>query len=117
MASNTIPKNRIDSADDLDNLSGYRGSIQGTALDEALDEHRFALWDAVAVIDSVRLALSQHFGRDWRAGVPNFERVLFMASRAVKDSADNLEAGTLEDRALEIARAKQSKQAAEVANV
>jgi hypothetical protein len=50
--------------EDLDSLLGYRGSIQFTPLDTALDEQRKVLWGAQAVIDLAAAALEQHFGSD-----------------------------------------------------
>jgi len=39
--------------EELDKLSGYAGSIQGTPLDTAIDEQREALWLAQSIIDTV----------------------------------------------------------------
>lgn len=96
------------SVEDLDRLSGYTGSIQGTPLDTALDEQREALWLAQSLIDTLAPALIRVFGDDgdWQAKFPEFPRVLRESSRIIRNAADNLKSGILEDRALAIARAR-----------
>jgi hypothetical protein len=56
-----------------------------------------------AIVDVTAEALNRHFG-DWPAGVPNFPKALEQTSRMIDVVTDALDAGTLEDRALEIAR-------------
>jgi hypothetical protein len=114
MSKSILPKSRKSAApikpgslEDLNRLLGYAGSIQGSALDGALDEQRRKLWEATAVIESVAGALLQHFRGSWPADVPEFNRALSMAARTVYAAAGDLEAGILEDRALAIARAKE----------
>lgn len=94
---------------ELDKLTGYKGSIQGTSLERALDEQRTGLFLAGAMVDTVRSTLEQEFGHDWPAKYPEFPRVLREVSRIIDDTAGNLEAGVLEDRALEMARAEPSE--------
>ena len=95
----------IGRTDDLTKLSGYEGSIQGTTLDTALEELRTALFEAKSIIDSVAHAIEREFGHDCPAGRPEFPRALRTAGRMLDTVADGMEAGTLEDRGLEIARA------------
>ena len=96
--------------EDLDKLCGYSGSIQGTPLEDALDEQRESLWDAKALLETLSLALVQHFGMEgaWPASVPEYQRVLDRARNIVNDISASLEAAVLEDRALAIARAEKA---------
>ena len=96
---------RVQHVDELTKLSGYDGSIQGTPLQTALDERRVEIWEAQAIIESVAHALEREFGQDWPAGRPNFPMALRAASRILEKTSGDLDAGTLEDRGLEIARA------------
>jgi hypothetical protein len=93
--------------EDLDRLSDYTGSIQGTPLDTAIDEQREALWLAQSIVDAVASSLMRVFGDDgdWCAKFPDFPRVLREVSRIIGNAANDLESGILEDRALAIARA------------
>jgi hypothetical protein len=93
------------SSADLDKLSGYSGSIQGTPLETALDEQREALWLARSIVDTTTGSLEREFGKDWPAKLPEFPRALREVSRLVNTIAGNLESAVLEDRALEIGRA------------
>lgn len=105
--SNSIPAQRaaVQRAEhaiilgELNRLKGYSGSIQGTSLDTALDEQRFRCWEVASIIETVAISLKALYGEaddGWRA--------LGVAARMVKEVADDLESGMLEDRALEIAR-------------
>jgi len=98
--------------DELATLLGYVGSIQGTPLDEAIDEQRRVLWGARAVIDLAAAALEQHFGTDWPSSVPHYAMALRNASETIDNATGALEGGVLEDRALAIARAEKTAQAA-----
>lgn len=96
------------SGDDLDRLLGYIGSIKGTPLEDALDEQRRELGDAQAIVEMCLGALKERFG-DWPADQPQYNRALGRVVKILGDAADALEASTLEDRALAIAREKESK--------
>lgn len=102
----TMPK--PGSLEDLDRLSGYTGSIQGTHLDTAIDEQRTALWFAQSVIDLAVGSLENEFGVDWPAKLPDFPRALREVSRIISSVTGSLETAVLEDRALEIARAAEA---------
>ena len=92
---------------DLDRLAGYTGTIQGTPLDTAIDDQRSRLWAAQSIVDMVIGSLQNHFDEAWPADIPDFPRALREASRVIGEVAGDLEAGVLEDRALEIARAEE----------
>jgi hypothetical protein len=96
--------------EELTKLMGYNGSIQATPLETTLDEHRMSLFEARSIIDSVAHAIEREFGQDCPADRPEFPRALRIASRMLDNVAGGLEAGTLEDRALEIARASAAKE-------
>jgi hypothetical protein len=99
MAKKIVPRE-----DELSKLTGYDGSIQGTPLESALDEHRTALFEAQSIVASVAHAIEREFGQDTPAGCPEFPRALRIVSRMLDDVAGGLEAGTLEDRGIAIAR-------------
>jgi hypothetical protein len=101
-----------DPVSELTKLMGYDGSIQGTPLESALDEHRTSLFEAASIIESVAHAIEREFGQDCPVARPEFPRALRVASRMLDSVAGGLEAGTLEDRGLAIAR----ENAKEVAN-
>jgi hypothetical protein len=110
MVNLTIVGSSVASGDDLTKLMGYAGSIQCTPLDTALEELRMALFEANSIIDSVAHAIEREFGQDCPAGRPEFPRALRTASRMIDHVAGALDAGTLEDRGLEIARANADKE-------
>jgi hypothetical protein len=87
----------------LAKLSGYRGSIQGTPLDAALDKQRFAVWEAQAIIDCATTSMREHFG-EWPESLANWALALKRASKVLEDAAMSLDAGVLEDRGLAMAR-------------
>jgi hypothetical protein len=89
--------------EELDRLAGYKGTIQGTPLDSALDEQRSAIWEAQAIIDCAATSMCEHFG-DWPAGLTEWPLALQRASKVLEDVTFVLDAGVLEDRALAIAR-------------
>jgi len=92
---------------ELDKLMGYQGSIQGTPVDEAIEEQRMALWQAQAIVDLAIGALEQQFAPNggWPSSFANFPMALRQVSATIEDVTSALEGGTLEDRGLEIARA------------
>lgn len=94
---------------ELTKLMGYSGSIQCTPLDTALDELRVALFEANSIIECVAHAIEREFGQDCPADRPEFPRALRTASRMLDSVAGGLEAGTLEDRGLAIARASEKE--------
>ena len=94
------------SAQSIDELKGYTGSIQGRPIEEALDEHRLALWEAKAILETVSAALEKQFGESWPAGIIQFPLALQRVCRVIDDTTDGLEASVLEERALSIARSK-----------
>jgi len=98
---------------DLDKLMGYQGTIQGTPLDEALEEQRMALWEAQAIVDLAVVALEQQLAPDggWPSRFANFPMALRQVSATMEEIATNLEGGTLEDRGLEIAGADANTEA------
>lgn len=102
---------RTETPHKLDQLLGYAGTIQGTPLDDALDEQREALWLAQSMVDTVAAALIRVFGDDgdWKEMYPDFPRLLDQTSLVIANAATNLEAGYLEDRALAIARVAESQ--------
>jgi hypothetical protein len=100
-----LPVPQESASAELTRLSGYDGSIQGTPLEKALDERRIEIWEAQSIIESVAHAIEREFGQDWPAGRPNFPLALRAAGRILEKASGDLEAGTLEDRGLEIARA------------
>lgn len=89
---------------DLDRLSGYSGSLQGTVIDETLDEQRSVLWEAQAILELSAKALEGEFGRDWPSNTPNYAMVLRRAAATIDQATGALECGVLEDRGLAIAR-------------
>lgn len=88
-----------------DQLGGYEGSIQGTTVERALDEQREALWLAQSIVDSIAGSLNNMFGKDWPAKFPDWPRALRGVSRMVDTATGAMEAGVLEDRAVELAGA------------
>jgi hypothetical protein len=92
-----------DTAEVLDQLSGYSGSIAGTPVDEALDELRDRIFDAQSIVEIASRAL-QDLSEDGKE--PGYTRALGNVRKSLDEIAAGLEAGTLEDRALAIARAK-----------
>ena len=115
MSGDTPTRNDSSTAEELDQLTGYSGSIQGTPLDSALDEQREALWGAQAIIDMAAAALERHFGTDWPCDVPHYSMALRNASETIDQVAGALEAGVLEDRALAIARRSSAEKVPELA--
>ena len=95
-----------DTAEQLDKLMGYRGSIEGTPLAKALDEQRMVLWEAQAIVDMTAGALDSKFGDEcnWPDNLPNFPMALRRVSRIIDEVTNSLEDGNLEDRGLAIAR-------------
>jgi hypothetical protein len=78
-------------------------SLNLSDLEAAIDEQRFRCWESAAIVESVALALKDHFGGDWPAGVPEFHRALHVVARTMSAMADDLEPGPLEERAKQIA--------------
>jgi len=89
---------------DLDRLTGYSGSIQGTPLDEALDEQRVVLIGAQGILKHALELIGDcsAYGSIAIRG----------ALKSIEAVTAALDAGTLEDRALAIARARQAGSAA-----
>lgn len=102
----------VESPERLDQLSGYKGSIQGTPLEAALDEQRNILCAAHAMIFTTAHALEREFGSDWPVIYPNFPSVLRQAAELVDQVSGDLEAGVIEDRGLAIARADEQEEIA-----
>jgi hypothetical protein len=95
------------SAEDLDRLMGYQGSIAGTPVDEALDEQRDLIHQAQAVISCANEYISYLEDEDnWRP-----QRALDAAFTMLDGVQKTLDASNLEDRGLAIARAKSTESA------
>ena len=103
---------RVETLEELGALLGYSGSIQGTPLDDALDEQRGSLWQAAAIVEMVCGSMSEHFG-DWPNDGPDFKNALVVAKRIIDDATSGLEGGVLEDRGLAIARERRDAEVAE----
>ena len=67
------------------------------------------LFEADALIETTAMALEHHFGDAWPAGVPEFQRVLFVALRLVREAYGSLDYSTVKERAEEIAKAELAK--------
>lgn len=63
------------------------------------------LFEADALVETTAIALQHHFGGDWPAGVPEFQRVLFVVSRLIREAYGSLDYSTVKKRAGEIAKA------------
>jgi hypothetical protein len=72
-------------------------------LEDAIDEQRYKCWESAAILQSVAIAINQHFGGEWPASVPEFHRALHVVIRTISTMADDLEMPALEDRAEQIA--------------
>ena len=55
------------------------------------------LFDAVAIIDSVALALKAHIGPDWPASIPYFPDALKTAASLITDAADEMDFSEFSD--------------------
>jgi hypothetical protein len=101
---NPVPDVTLESAEELEKLLGYQGSIQCTPLQTALDEQQAALYEAQAVIEVAATALNMKLVE---LGVPEEWRpqlALDAAAKMIGNVAEAIEAGRLEDRAIAIAR-------------
>ena len=96
--------NGAGSLTELDRLSGYGGSIQGTPLDEALEEQRTAIHTAQAVI----VCANEYISHLTQGGADEWcpQLALDAAKKMLDEVWEALDAGNLEDRALAIARGK-----------
>jgi hypothetical protein len=100
---------KVASYDELTKLMGYDGSIQCTPIETALDERRQEIWEAQSIITCVAHALEREFGTDWPVDRPNYPMALRTANRILEKASGDLEAGTLEDRGIEIAGAAEKE--------
>lgn len=84
-----------------DNVTSIRPAAPSlnSHIEAAIDEQRLKCWEAAAIVESVALALKQHYGGDWPAHIPEFHRALGVAVRTIAGIADDLEAPCLEERA------------------
>ena|ERR1700734_1351746 len=71
-------------------------------LEAAIDEQRYLLFDATALVEVVVHALEREFGQDWPAKYPEFPRVLRQARKLIDSASGDLELGVLLERGLEI---------------
>jgi hypothetical protein len=87
-------------ADDLDELTGYSGSIQGTPLDTALDQQRERIWAAVALLRTTAQALQLQFNvnASWPVDIPEYHLGLNAVADMLNDLTDFLDAGVLDRR-------------------
>lgn len=90
-----------------DTARRYKGSIQGTALEEALDEQREAAWEIEAVLRMAAIAINEEIDSA-ELDAPNYFLALRRAADRARKLADDLEGSVLEDRAIEIARAREA---------
>jgi len=93
---------------DLNHLTGYDGSIQGTPLEEAIDEQRSTIHEAQAIIACANEYIT-HIGQGGHEWCPHL--ALDAVSKMLDRMREALEAGNFEDRALAIARAKRDESA------
>jgi hypothetical protein len=103
--------NHTNAIDEIDRLTGYKGTIQGGSTECALDEQREALWLAQSIVDSVAGALENHFSSDWPRALPDWPRALRGVSQMIYAATGAIEAGVLEDRGLALARAESAAEA------
>lgn len=83
----------------------YRDSIQGTALEAAIEEQARVAWEVEAVLRMAAIALE---GVSAEIDGPNYELALQAAAARLYNLGCNLEGGPLIDRAIEIARARET---------
>lgn len=93
-----------------DTARRYKGSIQGTALEAALDEQREAAWEIEAVLRMAAIAINEEIDSA-ELDAPNYFLALRRAADRARKLADDLEGSVLEDRAIEIAQAREAEAA------
>lgn len=80
-----------------------RSPVKSFHMELAIDEQRTNLWRANAIIESVSLALTAHFGRDWPTDIPEFRMALGVAAHMINDVTGDLELALVEERAKQLA--------------
>lgn len=85
----------------------FNGTIQGTALEAALDEQREAAWEIEAVLRMAAIAINEAIDSA-ELDAPNYFLALRRAADRARKLADDLEGSVLEHRAIEIAQAREA---------
>ncbi len=85
----------------------FQNTIQGTALEAAIEEQRLVVWEVEAVLRMAAHALEDISDE---LDEPNYEIALRALAQRVYQVGCNLEAAVLEPRAAEIAREREAEQ-------
>jgi hypothetical protein len=96
----------------IDALVNDKGSIEGTALDEALDEQRMTLFGAQAVLDIASHSLDiLEDELELKPPMARYSLALRNVSKSIEDVVTGLDSPVLQRRMLEIERARREEPA------
>lgn len=75
-------------------------------LEEALEERRNSLWESVAILESLEVAIRTHLDSVESYGVPSFRLALRSVARSIDLNANEMDCSALLGRARELAQAE-----------